>query len=81
MKELVERTDGKSNCLTATFSNKEHIIKTKDLNTRKLLPIEWERLQTLPDDYTLGISDNQRYKMIGNGWTIEIIKHLFKVIE
>ena len=43
---------------------------------RKLLPIEAERLQTLPDDYTKGVSNTQRYKAIGNGWTVDVICHL-----
>ncbi|KXO14494.1 DNA (cytosine-5-)-methyltransferase [Clostridiales bacterium KA00134] len=53
---------------------------------RKLTPIECERLQTLPDNYTQGeingkeISDNQRYKMLGNGWTVDIIAHILKHI-
>lgn len=45
---------------------------------RKLTPIECERLQTLPDNYTEGVSNTQRYKMLGNGWTVDIIAHLFK---
>ncbi len=45
---------------------------------RKLTPIECERLQTLPDNYTEGCSNSQRYKMLGNSWTCEVIKHLFK---
>lgn len=45
---------------------------------RKLTPLECERLQTLPDNYTILVSDSQRYKMLGNGWTIEVIKHIFK---
>lgn len=82
-KELVERTDGKSNCLTATFSNKEHLVKLKEGGTRKLLPIEWERLQTLPDGYTdvCGLGDTARYKLIGNGWTVDALAHLFKNIS
>lgn len=53
---------------------------------RKLTPIECERLQTLPDNYTQGeingkeISDNQRYKMLGNGWTVDVIAHILKHI-
>ena len=39
-------------------------------------PIEAERLQTLPDNYTAGISNTQRYKCLGNGWTAEVIKHI-----
>jgi DNA (cytosine-5)-methyltransferase 3A len=45
---------------------------------RKFHPIECERLQTLPDNYTEGVSNTQRYKMIGNGWTVEVITHIFK---
>ena len=45
---------------------------------RMLTPIECERLQTLPDNYTLGVSNTQRYKMLGNGWTLKVIKHIFK---
>ncbi|MCK9415217.1 DNA cytosine methyltransferase [Candidatus Dojkabacteria bacterium] len=46
-------------------------------NIRRMHPIEWERLQTLPDDYTSCVSNSQRYKMIGNGWTVDIISHIF----
>lgn len=45
---------------------------------RKLTPIECERLQTLPDNYTEGVSKTQRYKMLGNGWTVDAIAHIFK---
>lgn len=48
---------------------------------RKLTPIECERLQTLPDNYTAGISDTQRYKCIGNGWTVDVISHIFSFME
>ena len=48
---------------------------------RKLTPIEAERLQTLPDDYTAGISDTQRYKCIGNGWTVDVIAHILKGLK
>ena len=43
---------------------------------RKLTPIEYERLQTLPDNYTRAVSDSQRYKALGNGWTAEVIIHI-----
>ena len=48
---------------------------------RKLTPIECERLQTLPDNYTEGVSNTQRYKMLGNGWTVDIIAHILKNIN
>ena len=81
MKEMVARTDNKSNCLTATFSSKEHMVKTDTDELRKLTPNEWESLQTLPLNYTEGVSDNQRYKMIGNGWTVDVIAHILKNIN
>ena len=48
---------------------------------RKLMPIEYERLQTLPDNYTDCISDSRRYTAIGNGWTIDVITHIFKGLK
>lgn len=47
---------------------------------RRLMPIECERLQTVPENYTEGVSDTQRYKMLGNGWTVDVIAHVFKNI-
>ena len=48
---------------------------------RKLMPIEYERLQTLPDNYTDCVSDSRRYTAIGNGWTIDVITHIFKGLK
>jgi len=48
---------------------------------RKLTPIECERLQNVPDNYTNQVSNSQRYKMLGNGWTIDVISHIFSSIE
>lgn len=79
-KELVAREDGKMNCLTATYSIKEHTLVDEKMVCRKLTPIECERLQTLPDNYTGGVSDTQRYKMLGNGWTKDVIAHIFSHI-
>lgn len=78
-KELVPREDGKSNCLTTTLT-KEHILLDESLNFRKLTPLEYERLQTVPDNYTSGVSNSQRYKMLGNGWTVDVIVHILKNI-
>ena len=55
--------------------------KDSELYYRKLTPLECERLQTVPDGYTKGASNTQRYKMLGNGWTVEVIKHIFKNME
>jgi len=61
--------------------NKSEIITVLTRPTfafRKATVLECERLQTVPDNYTEGVSDSQRYKMLGNGWTVEVIKHIFK---
>ena len=47
---------------------------------RRLTPLEYERLQTLPDNYTEGIADSRRYSAIGNGWTVAVIAHILKGI-
>ncbi len=60
--------------------NREPKIDTDGVHYRKLTPLECERLQTLPDNYTEGVSNTQRYRMIGNGWTIEVIKHIFSFL-
>ena len=84
MRHLVERPDEKMNTLTGSLT-KQHILQiTKEENKvswRKLTPIECERLQTVPDNYTNHVSNTQRYKMLGNGWTIEVIAHILKNME
>ena len=48
---------------------------------RKLTPLECERLQTMPDNYTNHVSKTQRYKMIGNGWTVDVIAHILGSVD
>ena len=74
----------KSNCLTAAnydYMRYEHSEEEQEVYWRKLTPVECERLQTVPDNYTNHVSNTQRYKMLGNGWTIEVIAHILKKIE
>jgi len=84
-KQMLElRKDEKSNSLTSV--RKDNIVsltrdKDQDVYWRKLSPRECERLQTVPDDYTNSVSNTQRYKMLGNGWTIEVITHILKNME
>jgi len=47
---------------------------------RRLTPIEYERLQGVPDNYTNHVSNSQRYKMLGNGWQIDTIAHIFSYL-
>jgi DNA-cytosine methyltransferase len=70
---LMDKVIGQT-CRFTEFSDDNQVI-------RKLTPLECERLQTLPEGYTKGVSDTQRYAMIGNGWTIDVIAHIFKTIE
>jgi DNA (cytosine-5)-methyltransferase 3A len=56
-----------------------HIYKNSRI--RRLTPIECERLQTVKDNYTNHVSDSQRYKMLGNGWTIDVIAHIFSYLK
>lgn len=79
-KDLVARGDNKSNCLTTSLT-KEHILLDEQNVFRKLTPIECERLQTIPDNYTSCISNSQRYKVLGNGWTVEVVAHIFKNLK
>ena len=68
----------KCNALTPSAQEYMHF---KDLTWRKLTPLECERLQTVPDNYTASVSNTQRYKMLGNGWTVEVICHILKNME
>mgnify|MGYP003644745281 FL=1 len=73
----------KSKCLFATYyknssnSREGQIIETPDY-LRRLTPRECEILQTVPIEYTEGVSDTQRYKMLGNGWTVDVIAHILQ---
>jgi DNA (cytosine-5)-methyltransferase 1 len=73
----------KSRCLTSTIikGSRETIHVPDKEGIRILTPIEAERLQGLPDNYTEGVSNSQRYKMIGNGWQVDTIEHIFKNLK
>lgn len=83
----LKQNQEKASCLTGgANSGGNHsdmdILGIKDNKNpwlfRRLTPIECERLQTLPDDYTAGVSNTQRYKALGNGWTADVIAHILK---
>ena len=74
---------------TDNYVSTEYKPKDKT-NVRRLTPLECERLQTLPDRYTeygmtsdmiKKISDTRRYMTIGNGWTVDVIAHIFKGLK
>jgi site-specific DNA-cytosine methylase len=64
--------DGKAGCLTASMRKGVPYGVIRELN-RRLTPLECERLQTLPDNYTQGVADTHRFNMIGNGFTADVI--------
>jgi DNA (cytosine-5)-methyltransferase 3A len=71
--------DGKSGVITASYykiPNDGNYVRVNKQRIRKLTPIECERLQGLPDNYTAGISDTQRYKTLGNGFNCKVIEHI-----
>ena len=78
------RENGKSGTLMAQArqdgSSGQALAKIKG-NTRRLTPTECERLQTVKDGYTANVSDSQRYRMLGNGWTVDVIAHIFNYIK
>lgn len=84
-KELQARDDGKVGTVTPSLNNDHKISLTKndtqEVYWRVLTPLECERLQTVPDDYTGGVSNTQRYKMLGNGWTVNVICHILKGVD
>ena len=90
--QLEVRTDNKTNSLT-TVQKDNVLVDEEKLYWRNLTPLECERLQTVPDGYTefgdflidpfcaRPISNTQRYKMLGNGWTVAVISHIMKNME
>lgn len=61
-------------CVSGGHQQKKVLVNGR---CRKLTPIEYERAQTLPDNYTAGVSDGARYTACGNGWTVDVIAHIF----
>jgi DNA (cytosine-5)-methyltransferase 3A len=71
--------NGISPALQAQLPKGSTMINTSRI--RRLTPIECERLQTVADNYTAHVSDSQRYRMLGNGWTIDVICHILSYIK
>ena len=81
--QLELRFDDKTNSLTSV--QKDNVVVQRhdhvdvdEYAWRKLTPLECERLQTIPENYTKHVSNTQRYRMSGNGWTISVIEHLLR---
>lgn len=81
--EMLKRVYSKNfKCPTLTCVHGGYQQKKVYVNgrCRKLTPVEYERLQTLPDNYTAGVSDTARYTAVGNGWTVDVITYILKNI-
>jgi DNA (cytosine-5)-methyltransferase 3A len=82
--DIIKRVNSKYHkcqTLTAVCGGNQHKKVIDNGRVRKLTPTEYERLQGLSDGYTFGVSDSQRYKMLGNGWNIPTIKYIFKYLD
>lgn len=82
MGSRVYHESGKSICISAQGGGwgAKTGLYHDDYCIRKLTPLECKRLQTVPDDYIMNVSNTQAYKMLGNGWTVDVIAHIFKNI-
>lgn len=88
-KQYIEfRYDGKTNAITTVGKDNVIVpftlpnrIPADEFFFRYITPIECERLQTVPDNYTSYVSNTQRYRMLGNGWTVDVIAHIFKNLK
>ncbi len=74
---------GKHSCLVGSRDSGGYLTNYifDGKTCRELSVTECERLQTIPDGYTKGYSDTQRFKAIGNGWTVDVIAHIFRGIQ
>ena len=75
-------SEGKSPTITKHCDHVEDIPKLATSNNtyRRLTPIECERLQTVPDNYTAIVAQTKRHAMLGNGWTVDVIVHIFSCL-
>ena len=75
--------NGKASCLTASMwkGQKASYTKNNKGQVHKFTPLECERLQTLPENYTVCVSNTNRYKAIGNGWTVDVIAYILSYLK
>jgi DNA (cytosine-5)-methyltransferase 3A len=81
--DILKRVNSpKHKCQTLTAvcggNQQKKVLEGIYMNVRKLTPLEYERLQTVPEYFTSIVSDSARYKMLGNGWTVDVISFIFK---
>lgn len=67
--------------LAAQNLDTKYVIQPEnEVAWRKLTVVECERLQTFPDNYTEGVSNTQRYKALGNSWTVDVVSYIFSFL-
>lgn len=64
-------------CVSGGYQEKKVMVNGR---VRKLTPVEYERLQTIPDNYTQGVADSKRYSLVGNGWTVNVISYILSFL-
>ncbi len=75
----VYNLNGKCNTILCDGDGGHRVKKVfQNGRIRKAMPVEYERMQTLPDGYTEGVADGRRYTAIGNGWTVDVIAHILE---
>ena len=67
----------KAPTITSSRWEQNNFILFSEFSYRRYSPVECERLQTVPEGYTAHVSNTQRYKMLGNGWTVDVIASIF----
>lgn len=72
--------DGKSGTLDIKTGRQKVFLTNELSRIRRLTPLECERLQTVPDGFTAHVSDSQRYKILGNGWTCDVVAYIFSFL-
>lgn len=78
-KTMIQNVDGKCSCVMARdYKDPKSVVQDGVL--RRLTPLEYERLQTVPDGYTECVAKSHRYKALGNGWTVDVIAHIFSYL-
>ena len=77
IRRMEVRNDDKCGTLT-TVQKDNHVVDVVDKRIRKLDPVECERLQGLPDGYTEGIADSNRYKVCGNAFNVDVVAHILR---
>lgn len=81
IQQLEPREDGKSNCLTTVQKDNLVLVDNGNFRIRRLTPTECARLQTVPEGYTKSVEPHIGMGLLGDGWTVDVICHIFKGLK